>query len=449
MTHKPVSNPDCLIVGGGFTGLAAADALARAGFSVEVLERDPTLGGLAGGFDVDGHELEKFYHHWFTNDTFVTAKAAEIGRADNVVVRPSRTGMYFAGGVHRLSTPADLLRFKALPFLDRIRTGLATLWVRTISDWLPLEQYTARDWLRRLFGGKAFEVLWEPLLVGKFGKYADQISAVWFWKKLALRGSSRAPGGREALAYYRGGFAALARDIGASITAHGGVIRTGAAAKTLRIDGEGRIEVTTDAATLRPRTVLLTCHLPDAAKLLEDEAGEEYAQTLRRVKYLANICLILELDRSLSDIYWMNVNDPSFPFVGVIEHTNFEPSSSYGGRHIVYLSKYLPEDDPLYAMSADELLKFAAPYLQRMFPEFDLSWVKNAHAWRAAYAQPIVEKYYSQYMPGFETPLNNVFIATMAQVYPEDRGTNYAIRDGQNAAARIVALIKKPQSLSA
>ncbi len=198
----------------------------------------------------------------------------------------------------------------------------------------------------------------------------------------------------------------------------------------------------TDAVPVAARTVLLTCHLPEIAALIEDAAGAAYAQQLRRVKYLANICLVLELDRSLSEIYWLNVNDPSFPFVGVIEHTNFEPPSSYGGRHIVYLSKYLPQDDPLYQMSADQLLLFAAPHLQRMFPDFSLTWVIKAQAWRAPYAQPIVEKHYSKYVPGFETPLKNVFISTMAQVYPEDRGTNYAIREGQKAAARIADLFR-------
>ena len=53
-----------------------------------------------------------------------------------------------------------------------------------------------------------------------------------------------------------------------------------------------------------------------------------YVERLRRIRFLANVCIVLELDRSLSDTYWLNVNDPGFPFVGVIEHTNFEPSSN-------------------------------------------------------------------------------------------------------------------------
>jgi protoporphyrinogen oxidase len=183
--------------------------------------------------------------------------------------------------------------------------------------------------------------------------------------------------------------------------------------------------------------VLATPALPIIADLIEHHAGAEYTQSLRRIKYLANICIVLELDRSLSDTYWLNVNDPGFPFVGVIEHTNFEPAATYAGRHIVYLSKYLPAESELYAMDDDALLEFSLPHLQRMFPDFDRRWVQRHHVWRARYAQPVVVRRYSELVPDLKTPLPGLFLCSMAQVYPEDRGTNYAIREGRAAAVAI------------
>ena len=164
----------------------------------------------------------------------------------------------------------------------------------------------------------------------------------------------------------------------------------------------------------------------------------EYVSSLRRIKYLANVCLVLELDRSLSSTYWLNVNDPGFPFVGLIEHTNFEPASTYRGRYIVYLSKYLPQSDALFSMSAQELLQFTLPHLRRMFPAFDLQWILGYHVWRANYSQPVVERRYNELIPTNETPLAGLYIATMAQIYPEDRGTNYAIREGRKMG-RLIA----------
>jgi len=434
VAEKPIY--DCVIVGGGFTGLAAALTLIDAGKTVAIIERDNMLGGLASGFDVGGHELEKFYHHWFTSDTHITNIASRIGRRDRIVTRQTRTGMYYSGNFFRLSTPMDLLRFTAIPLLDRIRTGFATLAVRRVKDWKSLEGISAKDWLLKHFGKTAYKVVWEPLLVGKFGADADDVSAVWFWNKLALRGSSRGKGGGEELAYYTGGFAQLARDIGEYISAAGGKVVLGSEALAIS-NQDGIVEVETSGGLIRGRTSLVTTPLPHAAKILEGATSATYAQSLNRIRYLGNVCLVLEMTRSLSELYWLNVNDPSFPYVGIIEHTNFEPRESYGGRHIVYLSKYLPVTDALYTMTPDEVFEYSLPYIQRMFPEFDRSWVTRHHVWRAPYAQPIVEKHYSRLIPDTRTPIECVYLSTMAQVYPEDRGTNYAVREGDRIAQQI------------
>ena len=183
-----------------------------------------------------------------------------------------------------------------------------------------------------------------------------------------------------------------------------------------------------------PRMLLPLLALPIIADLLHSHVSAAYEQQLRSIAYLANICVVLELNRSLSDIYWLNVNDPSFPFVGIIEHTNFEPATSYQQRHIVYLSRYLPVDDPFYQQDDEHIVRFSLTHLQRMFPAFDEHCLLNTHVWRAAYAQPIVACNYNQLRPSMQTPLANFFIASMAQIYPQDRGTNYAVAQGQAAA---------------
>jgi len=205
------------IIGGGFAGLSVAYELAKQGKRVIVVEREHELGGLAGGFKVGDQVLEKFYHHWFNNDLEIFKLIGELGANDNIVLRPTRTGMYFADQFYRLSTPLDLLRFDALPLIDRIRLGVAVLRARSVRDWKKLENLSAKEWLIDLCGEKAYKVVWDPLLVGKFGDVADDVSAVWFWKKLVLRGGSRSSSGDEVLAYYRGGFAALAEKLGEAI----------------------------------------------------------------------------------------------------------------------------------------------------------------------------------------------------------------------------------------
>ena len=420
-----------VIIGGGFTGLSAAFELARAGVAVTILEADDGLGGLGGGFKVADTTLERFYHHWFRSDTHIIDLIGELGAADRVLFRPTRTGMYFANAFYRLSTPVDVLRFTPLGLVDRVRLGLLVLKVRRIQDWRPLEGISVKEWLIGLAGPEVYRVVWEPLLIGKFGEFADKISAVWMWNKLVLRGSSRSKGGGEQLAYFRGGFQSLAELIGRDVEAHGGIIRRGTPATGL-VCADGRVTaVTTPHGEVPADLVIATPALPIIGHLIEGHVAPETRARFDRIEYLANVCLVLELDRSLSETYWLNVNDPGFPFVAVIEHTNFEPASSYAGRHIVYLSKYTPADSAIYQMSPDELLAFALPHLQRMFPKFEPAWVRQHHAWHARYAQPIVERHYSALRPPRETPLANLFVASMAQIYPEDRGTNYAVREGR------------------
>ena len=218
----------------------------------------------------------------------------------------------------------------------------------------------------------------------------------------------------------------------------GGEVLLNCAAQTVTAEQGTATGVRTAAGEqIEARCVLLTTPLPVSAALLAETCTPTYVESLRKIRYLSNICIVLELSRSLSSTYWLNVNDPSFPFVAVIEHTNFEPPSSYGGRHIVYLSKYLPPEDALYRMSDHDASEFAIAALRKMFPEFDAAWVTNSTVWRADYSQPIVGLHHSKLIPDMQGELKNLYLATMGQVYPEDRGTNYAVRNGMAAAKKI------------
>jgi protoporphyrinogen oxidase len=440
-------NPACstrvAVVGAGFTGLAAAYELATHGIAVTVYEAEPEIGGLASAFEVGGEKLDRFYHHWFTSDKDVMRLIDELGLMDRVRINPSRTGVYYASTLFNLSTPWDLLNFTPLALADRIRLGLLALRARRVKNWQELEDRTAADWLLELGGERVYRVVWEPLLKGKFGSLAEQISAVWFWNKLMLRGGSRGKGGTERLAYFRGGFVALAEAMAARIREFGGRVETSSVVTAIRPDNT-RWELDVPQGTVRADRVIVTTALPLIADMVSGWASDEYLAELRRIRYLANVCLVLELDRSLSSTYWLNVNDPAFPFVGVIEHTNFERAEMYAGRHIVYLSKYLPHTYFLYEKSADEILDYALPFLQKIFPALDRSWILRHHVWKARWAQPVVERNYSRLIPAETGPIPGFHICSMAQIYPEDRGTNYAVREGRRIGARVAASIARP-----
>jgi protoporphyrinogen oxidase len=265
--------------------------------------------------------------------------------------------------------------------------------------------------------------------------FAEAVNAVWMWKKLVLRGSTRNDKGGEELAYFKGGFGRLAQAMVSSIQSHGGEVRFGQRVTGVETQGSRIEALQTEQGIVRADKYLLTPSFPIIADILAPAADPQWISSLRRVQYLGNMCLVLRLKQSLSETYWLNVNDPGFPFVGVIEHTNFDTPENYKGTHIAYLSRYLAKEDPVYAYSDEEYFNFAMEHLQRMFPKLEQSWVVDYKVWRSDFAQPVTERNYSSYVPPRETPFDNALISTMAQIYPEDRGTNYAIREGRAAAA--------------
>ena len=436
-----INDHDYLIIGAGFTGLTLGLRLAQAGKKVIIVESEKQVGGLASDFKLtNGMQLERFYHHWFRHDTSITNLIDELGLGSMVKEYPSNTGMYFNKRLWNLSSPLDLLRFKAISFVDRIRLGVAILLVRRVKDWKKIEHKSIREWLEPLCGTRAYKIIWEPLVTSKFSIFSEDVSAAWMWKKLVLRGSTRSKNGVESLLYIDGGFGKLAETIAARIISLGGQVITGDKILEIDTDGDTITQVTSmNGDRYYPSNVIFTGAPSQLPPLLKNNTNTEWASKLDGIDYLANICLILLLDRSLSETYWLNVNDPGFPFVGVIEHTNLVSETNYGNLHVVYLSRYIVSEHEDYGLPDGEYLSRSVASLKQMFPEFKEAWIKEHYIWRTLYAQPITTKNYSLLIPTMVTPYKNLFFNSMAQIYPEDRGTNYAVRNAEILAGELLS----------
>jgi len=177
---------------------------------------------------------------------------------------------------------------------------------------------------------------------------------------------------------------------------------------------------------------------------LVPDIPEDYLDKLTKVDYLAAVVLILVLDRSLSNKYWLSVADDTLPFVGIIEHTNMIDRSLYGNKHIVYLTNYPTRDSELYAKSGEELLDEFLPQLKKINPDFEPSWVQEFHHHKVDGAQPVIGINYSQRIPQHRTPFKNLYLANTTQIYPEDRGTNYSVRMGREVAQMVLDDLGSP-----
>ena len=435
------ASPRLAVIGGGLAGLVAADRLLAAGLAVTVFEKYPEAGGLVGVVNVGGTPLERYYHHLFTSDVDYVSFAEEFGLSRDLVWLKSRMGFFSGGKLYDFGTPASLLRFSPLGVGGRLEFVLSTLKLRQSSAWQELEGETAVGWMRRNGYARALDAVWGPLLAQKYGRRAEEIGLVWLWGKIALRTRSRDKTGLgERLGYLKGSFGRGVEAVLTRVRERGGIVKTSRPVKVVR-PAAGGFEVSYAGGTETFDVVLSTVAMPELLRLAPD-LPEDVRRAWSALTYCHALCPILELDRSLSPYYWLNVGDASMPFGGVIEHTNFIPKETYGGRHVVYVSNYVLPDDPRWTMRDDDLWAGYLPGLKRINPAFDESWILKRQIGRAEYAQPIVVPNYSKLLPPLETPVPGLWSACMAQIYPEDRGQNYAIRIGREAADAIVRKLR-------
>ena len=398
------------IIGAGFTGLSAAIDLVEARWEVTIFEAEKRPGGLAVGFLASGWDwsLERFYHHIFANDKAVIDLAAKVGRP--AFFQTPKTNSLINGEQKQLDSPLSLLLFSDVSFFSRLRMGLGLLILKIIGNGLFLERWRVVDFMPGLVGEEGYEKIWKPLLAAKFGPYLPQVNMAWFWARIYKR--------TQSLGYFPGGFGALAEKMADYVTTRGGKVKLGKKVKSMKRDKKAGWWVNNEKFD----KVLITTPTLVAVP---------------KIDYLWAQTLVLELEASLMKGYWLNVLEKDWPFLVAVEHTNFIDKNHYGGKTIIYLGNYLADGDKRLELSEEKLLELFLPFLSKINPSFKPSWVKRSWCFEAPFAQPVFGVNYSQKLPGIKTALPDLFIANMSQVYPWDRGTNYAVELGQQAAKLI------------
>jgi protoporphyrinogen oxidase len=424
-----------IVVGGGVAGLTAAYRLLQGGHEVTVLEAGPELGGLVRTFDAGGEPLECFYHHIFTTDTVIIDLINELGLGDRLVWHDSKVGFFHGGKIWPFVTPMDLLRFKPLPLIDRVRLGLTALYLRRQKKWAGYEKVTAWQWIERYAGRRVLDVVWGPLLRGKFADQAEEVAMAWLWSKISLRFSSRRSGvgSKEQLGYMMGSFGVYIHELEKRIRA-GATVETSAPVKQITVSGGRADGVVLEDGRRVDADAVLACVPSERFLPIAPPLGAEYERRVSAARWQWALCYVIALKESLTPIYWLNVGDPDTPFIAVIEHTNFIEKERYGGLNLVYLSNYLTPNHPWFSLSDEELDDLYLPHLAKLNPNFNRDWIVDRWVFKGPNAQPVIRRNYRDDLPDHRTPVPGLYLANMQQIYPEDRGQNYSIRMGDQVA---------------
>jgi len=427
MQEQNKSQYDIVVVGGGITGLVSAYFAAKAGKKVAVVESSRSFGGLLNTFEIGGARLEYFYHHFFTHDAELNWLIKDLGLQDKLVFRKTSMGVFRNKKIYDFNGAKDLLKFKPIRWVDKFKFGVSSLFLGKVAKWQDYEQVSAMDWLKKWAGRTTAESLWIPMLNIKFGPYAPVVPLAWMVGRLRQRLGSR-KGGDERLGYLDGSLQILLDALLDKLRAHGADLFADTHLETIQF-GDRKVQQLNfrGGKALTAEQYLFTLPSTVFARFLTKDFPE-YAAEVDAIKYFGAVCVILEMKKPLSDVYWLNIADAGFPFGGVIEHTNFISPQEYGGSHIAYLSRYYAHEEDIATMTEDEIKTLMIDRLGDIYPDFKKSDLIRSYVFRATTAAPVCDFNFSQKILDCQTPIPNLFMANMSHVYPDERGVNNSTR---------------------
>lgn len=423
------------------TGLATAYYLTKDGANVTLLEKKEQTGGLAQSSEiVPGLYWDSYYHVILTSDEELLSFLSEIGLGDNIRFRETKTGFYTDGSIHSMSTTLEFLRFPPLTLWQKFRLGIGILYASKFVRAYQIDNLSAHEWLTKIFGRKVAEKIWFPLLNSKLGSASKEASASFIWACIArYYGTRQKSSKKEMLGCVTEGYLEIISQAREAILRQNGKILVNHETRSLEVLPNGRIRLHFKSGESKDfDKVIATVPNPQLTTFWPDIPNHE-KQQLERIRYLQLICVRLLLKKPLSEFYVLNLTDPGLPFTGVIDATNVMPEEILKGRALVYLPRYMTEDDEFFNMPDEDILKLFTDALSKIFNHFSSSDILTSEIFRNKFVQPIQEKNYSSMVPEMTTSIDNFFIVNTSMIVDSTLNNNEVIKLARSVSQLVMS----------
>jgi len=427
------------IIGGGIMGVCLGYYLSEQGSEVEIFEASSTIGGLAGSITLeDGTRVDRFYHALLSSDSHLSGLCNQLGIADQLRFNETRMGFFYRGRIHSMNNVLEFLRFPPLGWIDRFRLGLTVLYAQFVKDWHKLESISVEKWLLALSGKGTYKNIWLPMLKAKFDGGFENTPATYIWSRLVRMKSTRSGANqKEQCGHLIGGYMTLIKAMTARILTTGGLIHLRKPVSRVDIENGRAVKIITGNESHRFDVIVSTIQPPVFQRMLPN-APLDYRELLGSTQYLGIVCPLLVLDRPLSGYWTLNLTDDSLPFTGIIETTSYIDPQYVGGHHLVYLPKYTAPGSRYQDLCDEEIKAQWLSHLETMFPSFQRSWIRDFQVHREKYVEPLHVLNGTHLIPPIQTPIENLYLVSNAQIYPALTNVESISRKAQEVAALIL-----------
>lgn len=419
------------IIGGGVTGIAQAYYLARNGHDVTLYEKQKILGGLAAWFNIAGRDVERYYHFIMTCDKYYLDLLEELGLTDQLNWVETTTAFHYKGVDYPFSEPLHLLKFKPLSLVERVRLASLLAYMTKISKkWEPYEDRLACEWLPKWGGRRAWEVIFAPMLDMKFGVYRDQMSMAWLWARFNMVGQYREEGkSKEKRAWVKGSSRTFIERAEQRLVELGVKIRKGVNVQQILVEDDQATGIKVDDVVEKFDKVVFSASSTVLKGMMPESTHDDpYFRKIYDQKYYGVTCLVAALKKKFNPYFWTYVSDPTIPFVGVINYTDFTSWEGQEGHNVIYVPWYSEVNEAPYTTDKEMIIRDYLAGLKKMQPDFSEDDVEEVIVGRDPTAAMVCAGRYSEQLVPLQSPIRNFVFSNLSQIYPQDRGISLGIK---------------------
>ncbi len=404
------------IVGGGILGMYLALKLSASGEEVTLIEAENKPGGLTGTWKIGDTIWDKFYHVILLSDSRLRSLLQMLDLEKDLNWVETKTGFFTNGKLYSMSNTLEFLQFPPLSFIDKLRLGFTIFYASRIKNWQPLEHITVADWLVKWSGKNTFEKIWLPLLRAKLGDHYEKTSATFIWTTIQRMYKARRTGlKKEMFGYVSGGYATIINALEKRLESQGVNIVTGEKVTRVKVQNKGLVSVINDKGQERKfDEVIVTLPSKLAGQLCQGLTSEEEKKH-KEIEYLGVICASVLLNQRISPFYVTNITDQT-PFTGIIEMTNIVDPAFFGGKHLVYLPRYINSKNPIYHWKEHQIAMLFKNALLDMYPKLTPESIEAIKIAKTPYVFALPKLNYTNSLPSIKTSIPGVYILNSAHI---------------------------------